>query len=114
VTSHPLLFEGRRARVALAIDVTQRRQAERHARESAARYEELVENASDLIATVDLESRLTSVNRAFEVAVGMSREELIGRSISEAPRFHLSSGTPIAASSRARQRDGLRARFDRG
>jgi two-component system cell cycle sensor histidine kinase/response regulator CckA len=90
VTSHPLQFEGRRARVALAIDVTQRRHAERDARESAVRYEELVENASDLIATVDLESRLTSVNSAFEVAVGMSREELIGRPISELvpPEFH--------------------------
>jgi two-component system cell cycle sensor histidine kinase/response regulator CckA len=83
VVSHTLSFAGRPARFVLARDVTASVEAESALRESENRYRELVENASDLIATVDLERRLTSVNGAFAAALGYSREELIGRPISE-------------------------------
>ena len=46
--------------------------------ESETRYRELFENAYDLIVTVDLDLRLTSVNRACELALGYTREEAIG------------------------------------
>ena len=90
ITSHDHVFEGRPARVVQAIDVTARVEAERALRRSEARYRELFENASDLIATVDLESRLTAVNEAFVRTLGYTREELIGRPVRELvpPEWH--------------------------
>jgi two-component system, cell cycle sensor histidine kinase and response regulator CckA len=83
VTSHEHEFEGQSARVVLAVDVTERRRAEKALLDSEARYRDLFENASDLIATADLEGRLTAVNQAFAKTLGYEREELIGRSLSE-------------------------------
>jgi PAS domain S-box-containing protein len=39
------------------------------------------ENAADIIAVVDLDFRLTNVNRRFEEELGMRREELLGRPV---------------------------------
>lgn len=43
------------------------------------RYEELFENANDIIYTTDLEGKLTSINGATERATGYSRDEVLGR-----------------------------------
>ena len=77
VTATDHVFEGRPARVVLAFDVTERVEAERLIRVSEARYRDLFENASDLIATVDLDGRVTDVNEAFLRSTGYSREELL-------------------------------------
>lgn len=42
-------------------------------------YRDLFDNASDLVYTHDLQSRFTTVNRAFADAFGYTKEELIGR-----------------------------------
>jgi two-component system cell cycle sensor histidine kinase/response regulator CckA len=78
ISSISTTFEGRAARLVVAVDVSASVESERALRESEARYRELIENAHDPIATVDLEQRFTSVNRAFERALGYSRQELIG------------------------------------
>ncbi|MBA3347171.1 MAG: PAS domain S-box protein, partial [Actinobacteria bacterium] len=78
ITSNDHVFDGRPARVVTAVDVTERVRAEEALRQSEARYRDLFENASDLIATVDLRGRITAVNEAFVRAIGYSREELIG------------------------------------
>ena len=78
VTANDHSFEGRTARVVLALDVTERVEAERLLRVSEARYRDLFEKASDLIATVDLDGRVTAVNEAFLLATGYTREELLG------------------------------------
>ncbi len=83
ITSHEHEFEGRAARVVLANDVTDRVRAEKALRASEERYRDLFENASDLIATVDLDGHLTAVNEAFVKTLGYSREELIGKSLDE-------------------------------
>ena len=77
ITATDHVFEGRAARVVLAFDVTERVEAERLIRVSEARYRDLFENASDLIATVDLDGRVTDVNEAFLRSTGYSREELL-------------------------------------
>jgi two-component system, cell cycle sensor histidine kinase and response regulator CckA len=83
VTSHSHEFEGKAARVVLAFDVSKRVRSEAALRESELRYRELFENATDLIATTDLDGRITDANHAFTASLGYSLDELIGKSISE-------------------------------
>jgi PAS domain S-box-containing protein len=77
ITATDHVFDGHAARVVLAFDVTERVEAERLIRLSEARYRDLFENASDLIATVDLDGRVTDVNEAFLRSTGYTREELL-------------------------------------
>jgi PAS domain-containing protein len=56
-----------------------RRRAEEASRQSEQRYRDLVEDANDAIATVDADSRFTSLNVAMERLLGYSREEMIGQ-----------------------------------
>jgi PAS domain S-box-containing protein len=65
--------------VASLRDVTDERRAQAAIRASEARYSRLVESASDAIFTVDSLGRLTSVNRAMELATGHDRASLIGQ-----------------------------------
>ena len=69
--------------VASLRDITNERLASDAVARSEARYQRLVETAPDPIFTVDMEGCFTSVNRAFEEAVGRSRAELVGRSFTE-------------------------------
>lgn len=69
--------------VASLRDVTDERRARDVAAHLEARYERLLETAPDAIFTVDLDGRFTSVNRAFEYAIGRTRSELIGMSFEE-------------------------------
>lgn len=47
-------------------------------RVQTARYRELVENANDVIYTLDTEGRFTSINRAGERITGYQQQELLG------------------------------------
>jgi diguanylate cyclase (GGDEF)-like protein/PAS domain S-box-containing protein len=81
VTSFEFVSGGRRARLVIAQDITERNRADKALRRSEERYRELFENANDLLWTADLEGRLTSMNIAGERVSGYAREELIGTSI---------------------------------
>ncbi|HEY8591526.1 MAG TPA: PAS domain S-box protein [Sphingomicrobium sp.] len=52
-------------------------------REAEERYRRLFEQASDLILTADLQQRITDCNPAAAAAVGLAREQAIGRNIAE-------------------------------
>ncbi len=65
---------------ALSLDAMQREIAEVKA--SEARYRDLIENASDILWTTDLQGTITTVNRAFEDAMGYSRQDLVGTNLS--------------------------------
>jgi PAS domain S-box-containing protein len=60
-------------------DISERRHAEARLRE----YEEAVEGADEMIAVVDREYRYVIANRAFLDHRNMSREQVVGRPVSE-------------------------------
>jgi PAS domain S-box-containing protein len=64
--------------LAVARDVTDDRARADALTRSEARYQRLVESASDGIFTVDEEGNFTSVNRALELATGKHRDALLG------------------------------------
>ncbi|MEP6911548.1 MAG: CHASE domain-containing protein [bacterium] len=61
----------------------EREQAEAAVKESEERYRELVENANDIVFTLDLAGKVTSVNRAVESITGYSQTELIGMNMAD-------------------------------
>lgn len=61
----------------------ERERAEAAVKESEERYRELVENANDIVFTLDLEGNVTSVNKAVESITGYSQAELLEMNMSE-------------------------------
>jgi PAS domain S-box-containing protein len=124
VIAHAHEFNGRAARVVLALDVTERVRAEGALRASEARYRDLFENATDLIATTDLEGRLTSANHAFMTTLDYTHEELVGRrlvefvpaewheSLSHASSLKLGAGGPTVYEHELLARDGSRVQVE--
>jgi PAS domain S-box-containing protein len=60
-----------------------RARAEAALRRSEERYRRIFEQANDLILTADLEQTITDCNPAAAAAIGMGREEIIGRPMRE-------------------------------
>jgi PAS domain S-box-containing protein len=60
-----------------------RARAEAALRRSEERYRRIFEQANDLIITADLSQAITDCNPAAAAAIGMSREEIIGRPMAE-------------------------------
>ncbi|MBA3890656.1 MAG: PAS domain S-box protein [Gemmatimonadaceae bacterium] len=96
VTNTPIRRDGAIVGVlGIARDVTAEREREHALARSQARYTRLVESASDAIFTTDDEGRLTSVNRAFERASGLTRTALLGTAFTAI--LHPADREPIAA-----------------
>jgi PAS domain S-box-containing protein len=68
--------------VGFVLDVTERNAAEQALAQSEERYRTLVDNANDVVATLDLELRFTSVNPAVERILGYTPQEMIGTELS--------------------------------
>ena len=62
------------------IDVTERKKAEQALAESEEKYKNLFENAPDVIVTIDLNGKITSVNKTI-TQHGFEENEIVGESI---------------------------------
>jgi PAS domain S-box-containing protein len=63
------------------LDITERKIAEQALAHSEERYRLLVDTANDIVATLDLEGRFTSINPAVKRILGYEPDELIGVSL---------------------------------
>ncbi|MGE5418247.1 MAG: PAS domain S-box protein [Acidobacteriota bacterium] len=71
------MIKGNERILAVVRDVTERKQHLRALREGAERYQELFENANDLIYVHDLDGYFITVNKASEKVTGFWREEIL-------------------------------------
>ena len=78
ITSHQLDFAGSHAELVMAVDITERKLAEKALVESEDRYRDLVDNSHELMCTHDLEGRIISVNPWAARVLGYKQEALIG------------------------------------
>jgi PAS domain S-box-containing protein len=68
--------------IAIAHDITERKQAEEALRDSEEKYRAIVETTIDGIYQVDTSGKLTFINEAFANIFGYRREELLGKHFS--------------------------------
>ncbi|PSJ45171.1 hypothetical protein C7H85_10915 [Zobellella endophytica] len=82
-----LEHEGERYSLALARDITERALLEQAQLESEQRYRDIFDNSLDALFLLEVTEggrfRNLAINPAFERAVGMSRDELIGKTVEE-------------------------------
>ena len=77
ISGQPVRYAG------VDIDITDRKRTEEALRESEERYRTLIENANDLVFTLDLDFRITSANPAVKSLLGYAPDELIGTPLSQ-------------------------------
>jgi len=119
ITSHPLVYGGKNARLVVATDVTTRKKAEEALRQSEERFRLLVSEVADYaILMLDPEGRVASWNAGAERIKGYKADEIIGQHFSRFyPTEDVEAGKPAyelkIASERGRyEEEGWRIRKD--
>src|SRR5216684_3331356 len=79
ITSHPLVYQGRDARLVVATDITMRKRAEEALQTSEEKFRSVVQTAHDAIVSADSHGNITDFNRGAEVIFGYSAQEAIGK-----------------------------------
>ena len=64
--------------VVIAVDITERKEAEEALRRSEKKYRELYEGSRDAVAAVDMNGRFIESNAVFRAMLGYSQEDLVG------------------------------------
>ncbi|MDY7075513.1 MAG: PAS domain S-box protein [Chloroflexota bacterium] len=70
---------GQRALLAIVRDITERKRTEVALRESNRRLQAIVEDTSRVIYLKDIAGRYLLINRQYEIAINISREQVIGK-----------------------------------
>jgi PAS domain S-box-containing protein len=119
ITSHPLTYNGRDARLVVATDITTRKKAEEALRHSEERFRLLVSEVTDYaILMLDPEGRIVSWNAGAERIKGYQAQEIVGQHFSRFyPQEDVERGKPAyelkVAAARGRFEDeGWRIRKD--
>jgi PAS domain S-box-containing protein len=79
LVTQDVFFNGRKARLALTIDITGRLRMQELLWRRQQEFESLAENLPDLVARYDRERRFLYANSAIEGALGLDRGQIIGR-----------------------------------
>jgi PAS domain S-box-containing protein len=74
---------GRDYLLATARDITEQKQAERRTRDQLQFVETLLDTIPNPVFYKDVQGRYTGCNRAFEVFLGLSKEQIVGRTVYE-------------------------------
>jgi PAS domain S-box-containing protein len=83
VFSSPIRIGGRTLLHSIIHDITDQKRAERALRDSEKRFKSFVENASDLIFTLDAEGAFTYVSPNWKNVLGHEPGEVLGRSLTD-------------------------------
>jgi PAS domain S-box-containing protein len=87
INSHDLIYEGRKARVELAQDVTNRVRAEKALQQSEQRLSSIYDTTADAIFQLAVEKegryRFVSVNKAFVSTTGIDFANVVGKRMDE-------------------------------
>jgi diguanylate cyclase (GGDEF)-like protein/PAS domain S-box-containing protein len=109
VAAQSIAFDGKRARIALVTDVTERKRADAALRESEQRFRTLLESMSEGLLQVDADDRILFVNNTICQMVGYTQEELVGTDWS---RLLLDEGPDFVNSINRRRRRGTSDRYE--
>jgi len=82
VTSRAIVFDGHKACLALALDVTDQKRAEEALRQSEQRTRVIIDNALDAVVSMDSSGVITDWSAQAEKMFGWSRAEAVGRQMS--------------------------------
>lgn len=95
VEGNSITFEGKNARLVLAVDITEKIATERALKSSEQRFKALVQDGTDLISILDAEGNYKYVSPTTQSILGIEAEELLGKNafdfILEEDKEHLLS-----------------------
>lgn len=83
IVTQDIIYHGRKARLSLTMDITDRIRAHEIVRQRQQEFETLAENLPDLVARFDRQRRYVYINAAVERLTGRSRQEVVGKTQTE-------------------------------
>jgi len=83
IQSNPIIFDGKKARVALANNITASLEAEQALKNSEQRFKALVQDGSDLVMVLNFDGNLTYVSPSSKLVMGFTAELLINCNLFE-------------------------------
>jgi len=83
ITSEIFYFDGRRTRVAIGVDVTERKRAERALRESEQRFRSVIQNLREAVLITDHNDIIVLANARVRDVLGYDPGDLVGKNATE-------------------------------